>query len=56
MEKSEEVLQCRKCGCTDNDCSQCVEKTGRPCFWVTEDLCSACCDKNIKIKWTVSKT
>lgn len=33
---------CRVCGCTDWDCSQCVEKTGHPCHWVEEDLCSAC--------------
>lgn len=37
---------CRICGCTDNDCSQCVEKTGRPCYWVDDihTLCSACDD------------
>jgi hypothetical protein len=33
---------CRVCGCTENDCRQCVEKTGKPCCWVAEDLCSAC--------------
>lgn len=33
---------CRVCGCTDDDCSQCVEKTGAPCSWVEPDLCSAC--------------
>lgn len=35
---------CIKCGCTDANCSQCIEKTGDPCFWVdqTEELCSAC--------------
>ncbi len=33
---------CRECGCTDDDCSQCVEKTGMPCAWVEADLCSAC--------------
>lgn len=33
---------CRVCGCTDDDCSQCVEKTGAPCHWVEPDLCSAC--------------
>lgn len=32
---------CRSCGCTDNDCSGCIERTGRPCFWVDADLCSA---------------
>lgn len=34
--------QCRKCGCTDSDCSQCIERTGQPCYWLEEDLCSAC--------------
>lgn len=33
---------CRVCGCTDEDCSQCIEKTGEPCRWVEADLCSAC--------------
>lgn len=34
--------RCRKCGCTQSDCSHCIEKTGRPCSWVGENLCSAC--------------
>lgn len=35
---------CKRCGCTDDDCLQCVLMTGRPCFWVNpeRDLCSAC--------------
>ena len=33
---------CRVCGCTEEDCSECVERTGRPCHWVAWDLCSAC--------------
>jgi len=33
---------CRVCGCTDDNCEQCVEKTGEPCHWVEPDLCSAC--------------
>lgn len=37
-----EQRACRVCGCTDADCSQCVEKTGVPCHWVQADLCSAC--------------
>ncbi len=36
------VRACRVCGCTDADCSGCVERTGRPCHWVEKDLCSAC--------------
>jgi hypothetical protein len=40
------IRRCRVCGCTDNDCHQCVEKTGHPCHWVAEDLCSACADED----------
>jgi ParB/RepB/Spo0J family partition protein len=38
--------QCRECGCTDDDCRQCIDRTGEPCTWVEPDLCSACapCD------------
>lgn len=34
--------KCRVCGCTQENCSQCIEKTGEPCHWVEDDLCSAC--------------
>lgn len=34
--------KCRVCGCTNWDCRQCIKKTGEPCHWVEEDLCSAC--------------
>lgn len=41
--------RCRVCGCTESDCSQCIEKTGEPCSWVPElyddeegPLCTAC--------------
>ena len=40
--ESEEVRTCRVCKCTDDDCSQCIAKTGQPCTWVGIDLCSAC--------------
>lgn len=42
--KTEEVKvrTCRICGCTEENCSQCIEKTGEPCYWIEEDLCSAC--------------
>jgi DnaJ-class molecular chaperone len=33
---------CRVCGCTDDDCSGCVERTGEPCYWAEPNLCSAC--------------
>jgi hypothetical protein len=43
-DNAEPVLsrRCRVCGCSDNDCRQCIQRTGRPCHWVEEDLCSAC--------------
>lgn len=37
-----EGVACRVCGCTEDDCSGCIEKTGEPCSWVEADLCSAC--------------
>lgn len=36
------VRTCRVCGCTEADCSDCVRRTGEPCYWVEDDLCSAC--------------
>lgn len=33
---------CRVCGCTNDDCLECWQLTGRPCYWVEEDLCSRC--------------
>lgn len=41
------VRCCRRCGCTDDDCRACVERTGEPCEWVEEDLCSACAPRPI---------
>lgn len=37
-----EERACRVCGCTELNCSGCIERTGEPCFWVEADLCSAC--------------
>lgn len=34
--------ECRACGCTDNDCLECFQLTGSPCWWVEIDLCSRC--------------
>lgn len=34
--------KCRVCGCTNQDCSGCIERTGKPCTWAEPDLCSAC--------------
>ena len=42
---------CKICGCTDHECSQCVKKTGMPCWWLDEshELCSACVDPTEKV-------
>ena len=34
--------QCRVCGCTNDNCAQCVAATGQPCHWVAPYLCSRC--------------
>lgn len=36
--------RCIYCGCTDGDCSKCIEKTGEACYWVDNEhtVCSAC--------------
>lgn len=35
---------CVKCGCTDDDCRGCIERTGHPCNWhnIEHTLCTAC--------------
>jgi len=38
---------CKVCGCTNDNCDQCVAKTGQPCTWVEDDLCSACAPPKI---------
>lgn len=46
MERQEtEIRKCRVCGCTDDDCSQCIEAQGYPCYWVEYDLCSRCANQ-----------
>lgn len=42
-------MTCRVCGCTDDDCRGCIERTGEPCSWWHEysehpdgPICSAC--------------
>jgi len=42
----EEPRHCRVCGCTDDNCMQCILKTGQPCHWVEGDLCSACVESD----------
>ena len=36
------MRHCRVCLCTDDNCSVCIQRTGKPCHWVSADLCSAC--------------
>ncbi len=38
-------MQCKYCGCTDDNCSGCIERTGEPCYWVAPNVCSACAEK-----------
>lgn len=45
MAHVETPRHCRVCGCTDVDCSECIERTGQPCHWIEDDLCSACAGK-----------
>jgi hypothetical protein len=35
---------CKLCGCTEEDCRRCIQRTGGPCMWVNEErtICSAC--------------
>lgn len=35
---------CHFCSCIDENCSNCIEKTGQACYWVdsAHDLCSNC--------------
>ena len=42
IDRSLRERKCRVCGCTDDDCRQCIEATGDPCEWVAVDLCSRC--------------
>jgi PRTRC genetic system protein E len=55
---TETVPKCRECGCTEDNCTQCVEKTGKPCHWVETDLCSACVktDEQIDADLTAEST
>lgn len=49
-----EMRICRSCGCSDQDCSLCIERTGHPCSWVECDLCSACTPSMLK-KYPIKK-
>ena len=45
MSGASQETSCRVCGCTDEDCTDCYQRTGAPCHWVETDLCSACAGK-----------
>jgi PRTRC genetic system protein E len=45
---AEKIRTCRICGCTEDDCKQCIEKTGEACHWIDVDLCSACEEEAMK--------
>lgn len=51
VEEPEEVQTCRVCGCTEENCIQCVAITGSACSWVGEDICSACVEREAALKW-----
>jgi hypothetical protein len=40
---------CSVCGCTDYDCRQCIEKSGEPCYWFADNLCSVCAATTTKV-------
>ncbi|MET3035850.1 hypothetical protein ABXT08_07105 [Chryseobacterium sp. NRRL B-14859] len=40
--KRMESQTCSVCGCSDYDCRDCMQKTGKPCYWIEPNLCSAC--------------
>lgn len=40
---------CRICGCTDDDCTDCVKRIGEPCIWILPDLCSGC-----DLEWSIT--
>ena len=42
---------CRVCGCTNDDCSQCIDARGHPCYWVENDLCSRCAREMSQGHW-----
>ncbi len=44
------LMKCENCGCTDNDCRQCIEAQGRPCYWVAPGKCSRCYDDEGNLK------
>lgn len=50
IELAPEPWKCKECGCTDANCSQCVESSGKPCRWVGPNRCSRCFDDDGNLK------
>jgi ParB/RepB/Spo0J family partition protein len=50
-EKLAPQTACRQCGCTQNNCRQCIEVSGQPCSWVEPALCSSCQELNEARIW-----
>ena len=48
--KVEQEEACRVCGCTQNDA--CWDEEEGACYWVEEDLCSACAKSEVKNEQT----
>jgi hypothetical protein len=53
-----DYLTCRVCGCTDDDCSGCIERTGKACSWARNEpdelpICTAC-DKLVELPLDVA--
>ena len=42
-----DVQTCRVCGCTNDDCSQCIKALGHACHWVAPNLCGRCEDMEL---------
>jgi hypothetical protein len=42
--------KCFFCGCTNDNCSACIEATGVPCSWVGPNQCSACVEREIDLQ------
>lgn len=40
---------CVFCGCTEEDCSQCIEEQGYPCHWISDRVCSRCEHKTFNL-------
>ncbi len=50
QKKKETDRVCEKCGCTENDCSECIAAQNEPCYWVAPGKCSRCFDENGNLK------